>query len=108
MEKRRHNRFFISLHAKVIADGKSFDGVIENVSDEGVASTITTHLKADQDFSPHKIVELSFQLPTGESINMNCEVRWFLRPSSNNSSVMLGLHVEDAPQSYKDWIHKYK
>ncbi len=107
MERRKHRRFFISLHATITVDGKNFEGVIGNVSEEGVASMITTVIKTDRTFSPHKHVTLAIELPDGEAIQLNCEIRWFLRSPSKDQSLMLGLHVPEPPQSYNDWLKKF-
>ncbi|MBI4848751.1 MAG: PilZ domain-containing protein [Nitrospirae bacterium] len=108
LEKRQHRRFVISLHAKVLIGGKTYEGVIGNVSEEGVSSTITTFIKTDKDFHPQKVIALNFQLPSGVTINLSCEVRWFLKPSENSDNLMLGLKIIDPPAEYTEWQQKFK
>lgn len=108
LEKRQRRRFAISLHAKVLIGGKTYEGVIGNVSEEGVGSTITTFIKTDKDFHPQKVIALTFQLPSGAAINLSCEVRWFLKPPENSSTLMLGLKILDPPAEYTEWLQKFK
>ena len=104
--KRQHRRFVITLHANVVIGGNSYEGVIGNVSEEGVSSTITTYINTDKNFVPHKAIKLSFQLPGGDPVQLTCEIRWFLKPQENGKSLILGLYIVDPPPKYTEWIEK--
>jgi hypothetical protein len=106
--KRHHKRFVITLNAQVIIGGKSYSGVIGNVSEEGVSSTITTYIKTDEQFAPHKLIQLVFELPSGDIIHLDCEIRWFLRPRELGSNMILGLYIVDPPSKYTEWINRFK
>ena len=106
--KRQHKRFVITLSAKVIIGGKSYSGVIGNVSEEGVSSTITTCIKTDEQFTPHKIIHLVFELPSGDTVNLDCEIRWYLRPRENGPNLILGLFIVAPPAKYTEWIARFK
>ncbi len=71
-------------------------------------SSLTTFIDTDDTFVPQKNVRLNFDLPTGETVDMISEVRWFIRPSSGGKTLMLGLYIIDPPSAYKAWIKKFK
>ena len=102
--KRQHERFVITLNAKVIIGGKTYAGVIGNVSEEGVSSTITTYIETDEQFTPHKIIHLVFELPSGDTVNLDCEIRWYLRPREHGPNLLLGLYIVAPPAKYTEWI----
>jgi hypothetical protein len=108
LDRRSHKRFVITLNAKVIVGGKSYAGVIGNVSEEGVSSTITTYIKTDDQFAPHKIIQLVFDLPSGDEVNLDCEIRWYLRPREHASNLILGLYIVDPPSKYTEWINRFR
>ncbi len=108
MNKRQHNRFVITLHTRVTVNGDTYEGIIGNVSEEGISSTITTYVKTDSNFSPHKAVTLNFNLPSGEPVTLEGKVRWFLKPSEDKETLILGLYIEDPPPRYKEWLGKFR
>jgi hypothetical protein len=91
MEKRRHRRIPLNLSAKIISQGHAYDGLTENVSEGGLEYLIT-----------------SLQIPSGETLTLSCEVRWFLRPSVLNTTLTLGLKILNPPDPYKEFIHSLK
>jgi hypothetical protein len=91
----------------VIIGEKKYKGVIGNVSEEGISSTITTYIKTDEEFAPQKGIRLDFQLPSGEEIKLHCEIRWFLKTPDKNAGLMLGLFILEPPKVYKDWISQF-
>jgi hypothetical protein len=108
MGQRGNKRFILTLHADVIIGEKTYKGVIGNVSEEGISSTITTFIKTDEEFQPHKGIRLDFQLPSGVEVKLNCEIRWFLKTPDKNTGLILGLFILEPPQVYKDWINQFK
>lgn len=106
--KRQHKRFVITLNAKVIIGDKSYEGVIGNVSEEGISSTITTYIKTDDQFTPHKNIRLVFDLPSGDNVNMDCEIRWYLRPREHGTNLIMGLYIVDPPSKYTEWINRFR
>lgn len=108
MRKKHSKRFQIILHAKVVIANETYKAVIGNVSEEGVSSTITTYINTDTKFIPHNKVGLNFDLPSGAPVTLDCEVRWFLKPSVKKESIILGLYIINPPSNYTDWISKFK
>ncbi|RJR14740.1 MAG: PilZ domain-containing protein [Nitrospiraceae bacterium] len=106
--KRRHKRFVITLHAKVIIGEKTYAGVIGNVSEEGLSSTITTFIKTDEQFTPDRIIHLVFDLPSGDPVDLPCEIRWYLRPRDDAPTLILGLYILEPPSQYTKWISRFR
>lgn len=108
MNTRRHKRFVITLNAQIVIGENTYDGVISNVSEEGVSSTITTAIKTDDTFSPQKHIRLIFELPTGSLVKLDCEIRWYLRPQQKGKNLLMGLHIVDPPEKYTEWIQRFR
>ncbi len=76
---------------------------VHNVSEQGIF--IQTGL-ADKktDLETGIPVELQIELPSGEKIDLNCEIRWSAQnpPSGLTSSV--GMFIKDPPKEYKKFI----
>ncbi len=106
MKKRRYKRFPVTLKAKVISNGKCYEGIIGNVSEEGVAHIITTFVQTSEDFTPKREIELNFKIPSGETLNLDCEVRWFLRPSHGENTIVLGMKIVAPSAEYREWLKK--
>ena len=108
MKKRKYKRFVISMHANISIGEKTYKGVIGNISEEGILSSLTTSITTDENFLPQKNVEMNLDLPTGETVDLNCEIRWFLKPSEQRKTIMLGLYIIDPPSEYTAWLKKFK
>jgi hypothetical protein len=108
MNNRKHRRFSITMHANILIGEKNYKGVIGNISEEGVLTSLTTFIETEESFLPQKNVELNFDLPTGKTVELNAEVRWFLRPKAEGKTLMLGLYIIDPPSAYIAWIKTFK
>ena len=104
MERRRCNRIPVILKAKVIIGDKTYAGFIENVSVEGIKYSITSFFQTTKDFTPEMIIKLNFQNPSGETLNLNCELIWFSKISPNDTELTLGMKIIDPPQNYKEFV----
>jgi hypothetical protein len=104
MDKRFNKRTSVNLTARIIADGKSFEGAIDNVSEGGIGYLINSSIKDSTDFKPTSKIELNFRTASGDNLNLKCEIVWFTRPPAGTSDLALGLKIVDPPSKYKDWI----
>jgi hypothetical protein len=105
MEKRRHRRIKLNLNAKIISQGHAYAGLTENVSEGGLEYLITSSFEVTENFALKKNIDLLLQIPSGETLTLSCEVRWFLRPSVLNTTLTLGLKILNPPPPYKEFIH---
>ncbi len=111
MEKRRSERKDISLGTELVSGGKSYSGVIGNVSEYGVFVK-TSLTKTAIDFLPTTILDLKFRIPSKETINLQCEIIWLyskkihLRTSENGSPLEnnIGMEIKNVPPEYEKFV----
>ncbi len=103
MRIRRPKRIILDLNAEVIVDGKSYAGFIGNISDDGIYMKILSS-GITADFHPGNSVDLKFQLPAGEKLNLPCIIKWVNKSVSNGHSYSMGLKIHSAPQEYKEFL----
>lgn len=103
MEKRRSERKSCHVDATFISAGKSYNGWIENISEDGCEFFMTSLVRAPSDFTPEKRIQLSFPVSSGQMINLSCETIWFLR-ASQQDSLLIGARITNPPEEYDDLI----
>ncbi len=65
---------------------------------------ISSSIKAAKDFTPPQIIQLSFLSPSGNSLNLTCNVICFLRSESEDTSLTMGMKVLNPPPQYLEFI----
>ncbi len=111
MDKRHNERKDVSLEAELVFGGKSYTGVIRNISECGIFVK-TSLTKTAIDFLPTTILDLKFRIPSKETINLQCEIIWlyskkiYLRPSENGSPLEnnIGMETKNVPPEYKKFL----
>ena len=96
------------LKAKIISGGKTYPGSIQNVSESGIGYFIESVIKVDKDFAPKKIIELSFQIPSGETLNLDCEIMWCSRKTPDDKKLTIGIKIIKPTQKYKNFAKNLK
>ncbi|MHA2219971.1 MAG: PilZ domain-containing protein, partial [Candidatus Hodarchaeales archaeon] len=62
----------------VTCDSKHYKAMIENVSEKGIFKIVYPE-KSVIDFYPEEEFEVSFILPSGEELNLECKIiKWLL------------------------------
>ena len=107
MEERKNKRCPVTLRARIFSEGRSFEGLISDVSEEGLGYNLTTFIESADSFIPNKIMGLSFSLPSGVVVEMKGEIRWFVKPSSDKKGLFLGLILVDPPEAYTNWLQTF-
>ncbi len=105
MERRRYERFLVSLKAELIVGSKRYKAEIENLSKYG-ACIITEPAKTPMEIPPGAQVELEFNHPSGETVHLNCEVKWSSIGStlSNEFTNSVGLEIIDPPDIFAELV----
>lgn len=94
-------RILVNLKTEFISDGKRYDGIIRNLSEDGIM--VSTDTKVD--ISPETKVEIKYNLPSKETLNIYCKVRWYtIKNSSQDFKFSMGLEIINPPQEYKEFI----
>jgi hypothetical protein len=104
MEKRRSKRKIVRLKAERISGNKNHAVFIENLSEEGIYM-ITAPAKTSMDFTPGTKLELKFQFPSGDTLNLRCKVIWSYKktpPDGLTNSV--GMEIIAPPLKYKEFV----
>jgi hypothetical protein len=104
MEKRANKRIPFSLDAKIISGGKTYDGTVENVSRDGIEYLMTSVVQTPEDFTPDKIIELTFRTPAGDAVNLRCDVKWYLEVEPREKKLILGMEILAPPPAYRELL----
>ncbi len=114
MERRQFNRKKINLNVELILEDTSHSGFIENIAEDGLhLKTAPSHTEID--CTPGTILELKFQLPSKEILNLRCKVIWaYKTPHEGSTSSVkvdpapeytaMGIQIIDPPSKYKEFI----
>ncbi|MBI4849089.1 MAG: PilZ domain-containing protein [Nitrospirae bacterium] len=104
MEKRRAKRLTDNLDAEILAGNTTYSGIIMNLSESGLYMVTATSSKV-VDISTDSTIELNCKLPSGETLKMKCEVKWFqTKTSPHGASFSMGMEILDPPANYKKFL----
>ena len=98
----------VRLKAKIISGGKTYPGSIQNVSESGIGYFLESVIKTEKDFAPKKMIEVNFQTPSGETINLDCEIIWCSRKTPDDERLTIGIKIIKPPQKYKKFAKNIK
>jgi hypothetical protein len=102
-EKRRFTRFIVHWRSVIISQGRSHSGSIHNVSEEGLAYMISAFSQAIKDFTPETIIKLLFSIPTGETLNLSCQIIW-TSECTDDSKFCIGMKIINPPARYIEYV----
>ena len=121
MERRRSKRIVVTLEAEIISSAKSYTGfletdtehpdvtvytyagIIENISEDGIMFSISEISNVNFDIGER--LEIAFQLPSGERLNLHCMVRRFQdRITLQDSTQKIGMEIIDPPPAFSKFI----
>lgn len=106
MERRSHKRICLHMKARIIFDDETYEGYIENVSENGIGSFITSSLKSKEALVYSDIIELDVENPLDETIHLNCRVKWIKRGLFSGTVIGLGVEIIDRIAEYRNWLKK--
>ena len=104
MERRLFERKTVHLKAERLSGDESNAVFIKNISEQGL-QIITTPAERADDYPPDTFFDLRFQLSSGETIELQCIVKWAYQndpPDDLTSSV--GMEIIDPPLRYKEFV----
>jgi hypothetical protein len=109
MEKRRSDRKSVSLHVKLITNGKSSSGFIENICEHGL-HLITASGDIRSSFIPETVIELTVQNTSGNKACLNCEVRWvhINKTPIHGLTYRMGMEILKQPPQYNVFLTALK
>lgn len=104
MEKRLSKRIPVRLEAYIFSGNKTYAGFIENISESGFQYLIISSFQNPQEFKSDKIIQIYFQLPSGETLKLFCDVKWYIQNSPNDKTLLIGVEILDPPPQFKEFI----
>ena len=109
IERRYYKRVIVSLNADIISSNKSYRGVIENVAEKGLFIRIPS-TKSAIDFIPGTMIEVKFQLLTGDILTLYSEIRWLhtriiYTNSQRTLTNSIGMEILAPPRQYKEFFN---
>jgi len=104
MKKRIFKRIPVRLEAYIFSGDKTYLGFIENVSEGGFQYLVISSVQTPLEFKPDKILQIYFQLPSGETLKLFCDVKWYIQNSPDNKTLTLGVQVLEPDPKFKEFI----
>ena len=102
-ERRRARRLSVNLKAERLSCTNNCSVFIENLSEKGI-HMITAPAKNRNLFVPGSAVELKLKTTNGETIKLQCNVKWAYDNSPEDMTNSVGLEIIDPPDSYREFI----
>jgi len=104
MDKRASERKSDSLDAEITLNGVNYSGIIMNYSEEGLFLVSATLYEVDE-VDALTEMEIRCALPSEETINLKCEVKWSnIKDSPFGVSLNMGMKILDPPKKYTEFI----
>jgi hypothetical protein len=100
-------------YAGFVHNEKNYVGFIHNVSEEGLAFEIYDFEPMLKELSPKRIIKLTVRIPSGEMLNLNCEIVWssidsHSRLLQNYTTHKMGMRIIDPPSKYREYVKSLK
>lgn len=104
IEKRHSKRIPVRFEAYILTGEKTYMGSVENVSEDGFEYLVHSSVKAPEDFHYENRVEIYFQIPSGEAVNMFCTVKWLSKNPSAEKPLTIGIKIAEHSPKFKGLI----
>ncbi|MHA2474898.1 MAG: PilZ domain-containing protein [Promethearchaeota archaeon] len=103
MMGRQSERVLKEFKAQLILNRERHDVIIDDFSANGM-KVRTEQTNTDVNFLPDKIVDLEFEIPSGEILNLNCKLIWSSKMSSDSLIQDIGLKLNEASPMYEEFF----
>lgn len=110
-QKQRFQRYTIRLMSLISSNGKHYAGFVHNVSEEGLAFEAYAFAPIFKELLPCKTVNLIVKMPSGEILNLTCEIIWSSEHSplpwpliQNYKTLIMGMRIIDPPATYREYV----
>ena len=102
MMGRLSERVLKEFKAHLVLNRERYDVIIENFAENGM-KVRTEPTDKDVNFLPDKIIDLEFEIPSGEILNLNCKLIWSSKMSSDSLIQDIGLKINETSPMYEDF-----
>jgi hypothetical protein len=101
MMQRFSERLAKELKAELILNGHRYNVTIENFSENGI-KVISEPNNTAVGILSDEIVDLEFEIPSGEVLSLHCKVKWSSKRSSDSIIEDIGLEITENSPEYED------
>ena len=108
MQKMFPDTIRVNLNGNIHSRGKTYAGIIEYISNEGMEYMICSSIKDSKDYTPPQTIQLNFLTPLGCSLNLTCNVICFLRSDPEEKTLTMEMEVLNPPPQYLEFIETLK
>jgi len=106
-ERRRAKRISVNLKAERLSCTKDCSVFIENLSEYGI-HMITAPPQNPSLFKPGSPVELKLKINNGETIKLQCNVKWSFDNSPEDMTNSVGLEIINPPERYIEFVRSLR
>lgn len=102
-ERRRSERILYRAKAESLVNDKTYRGIIENVSMEGILKIISNGEMLD--IMPGTKVKINFPIPSGGCLKLDCEVRWLRHYPNMPHGIKhyIGMEIISPSDDYREF-----
>ena len=111
--EQRFKRYNVNLESLIVSNDRTYEGFIQNVSEEGLAYESDSFPSNLQEFSPEKTINVILKMPSGETLILNCEIKWSSEQSpwplpKNYSTLGMGMQIINPPETYREYVRIFQ
>ncbi len=103
MERRQSERIIIGFKAVISHAGKTYEGVVENLSESGVC-VISYPTELNLEANEGESLGLKLSTFSDETLIMKCTVSWTAKVSPHKLTSRIGLEIIDPPWEKSSFI----
>jgi hypothetical protein len=106
-DRRRHDRNTVAFKTEVFSCDKTYKGVIRDISESGAKVGIVPTKNAT-DFLPETMLDIKFQIPSGETLTLRYEVIWLYSKKYSTDGLKqnnIGVEIIEPSQTLKDYLN---
>ena len=103
MEKRQSKRIIPDLDVVLVSRSLNYKGVIKNIADDGICINMHSDQNVSQLLKGLRFI-VKFTLPSGEEIDLQCEVIRTHRQISDELESIVAMKIIDQPPEYREFL----
>ncbi len=93
----------VNSKVELLADGISYAGIVENISEKDLYMIVNPS-RTLIDFTSGTKLELKFQLSSGESLDLPCQVKWSYKTPPHGLTYSMGMEILKQSPEYIDFF----
>jgi hypothetical protein len=103
MEKRRSKRVPSHLEAMLVSPSLKYNGILQNVSDDGLSILINDEENSFQLING-MLFDVKVTLPSQDTLDLQCEVVWTHKHTALESGNSVSMMIIDPPPKYREFV----